>query len=375
MVCLSSVSGGAVSYLRHLPPLLNRLFQESAEGHQLKFLAHESQNELSALPDSQCIWTHGTRPTGYRRVLWEHLSMSAIVQAEQPDVVFTPYQIGIRFENRRQILMIRNMEPFLCGGYRYSLRSWLRNRLLERASSKCLRRADRIIAVSEFARTQLTDGLGISTDRIRTIYHGRNLDLGADTDRGRDRELLRSIGVNGDYLLTCGSLLPYRRCEDVVAAFDLCANELGPDVQLIIAGASLDKRYERFICKTVEASPHRMRIVMTGHVPPATMAALFRCCAICIIATEIEACPNIAIEAMTAGCAIISSDRPPLGEIFGGCSVEFPSRNVEEMANKIGRLMESADLRSDLRSRALRRVSDFSWGRCAKETYSALVNW
>ena len=91
--------------------------------------------------------------------------------------------------------------------------------------------------------------------------------------------------------------------------------------------------------------------------------------------STIEACPNIAIEAMAAGCTIVSSDRPPLPEMFHGCSLEYRARDIDHLAQRIRLAIDDANLRRELRARAIRRSEVFSWDKCAKETYTALTEW
>jgi len=376
MYCLSSVSGGAVSYLRNLVPLLAKRFEESSENHSLQVLAHESQKELfPSLPDSQCVWVGGARPTGYRRVVWEYRNMARIARETKADILFTPYQIGPRIKGLKQVLMIHNMAVFHYQTYCYSVKSRLRNFLLRRQSCHDLRRADRVIAVSGFAEDQLKEGLGIPPERIRKVYHGRDTAFSPDGDPGENRDRLKALGVEGDFLLTCGSLLPYRRCEDVIAAFERCADSLDTGVRLVIAGAGSDARYVETIRRAIFDSPYNDHIVAVGHVSREAMIALYRRCLACVFASEIEACPIIAIEAMSSGCTIISSDRPPLPEIFQGAALEYRSRDVEELAAKIKSCLKDDALRSENSKRALQRAEDFSWEKCAKETYVALVEW
>lgn len=376
MYCLPLRSGGAVSYIRNLAPLLSTLFRNAPEGHTIKFLAHEDQRELlGGVEDSKVVWVQGQRPMAYSRIWWESQNISRIVRREKIDVLFTPYQVGPRVHSLKHVLMLRNMEPFLCGEYRYSVGSRMRNALLRRSSARALRRADRVIAVSEFARDHLTGAMGIDSARVCTIYHGRNRKLISDCDPEEDRDTLVRLGVGPQFLLTCGSLLPYRRCEDVIAAFNHCADGLPAGMQLVIAGAGTDRRYGELIRQAIADSPNRAQILAVGHVSSSTMAALYRHCRVCVIATEIEACPNIAIEAMTAGCAIVSSDRPPLPEMFRGASLEYHARDIGHLVRQIRRCMEDEDLRRALRMRALQRAEAFSWKKCASLTFSALVDW
>lgn len=375
MYCISSVSGGALEYLRNIAPRLEKRFSRGGEGHSFKFLAHEEQEPLfRGIEESRIRWIRGARPLGYRRVWWERRNLTRILDEEKIDVLFNPYQIGIPTPGRRQVMMARNMEPFLFREYRYDLRNWLRNHLVRRSSLHSLRHADRVIAISMSVRDHLVREVGIDPERVRLIYHGGS-NLNAGNREAADRELIGRIGVHGDFLLTPGTLLPYRRCEDVIAAFGKCASALGDGMRLVIAGAGTDRRYGDVIRRAIAASPVRERILTVGHVPWETMAALYRLCRACVIATEIEACPNIAIEAMAAGCVIVSGDRPPLPEMFSGCALEYRARDLGQLAQQMRRAVEDVPLRQELRAKSLRRAKDFSWETCANQTFAALTEW
>jgi glycosyltransferase involved in cell wall biosynthesis len=105
------------------------------------------------------------------------------------------------------------------------------------------------------------------------------------------------------------------------------------------------------------------------------MKALYRQCDLCALATEIEACPNIAIEAMTAGCVIVSADKPPLPEIFQDASIFYEARNIAHLAEQMQLGLKDDRLRDDMRSKAKKRAESFSWAKCAGETYNALTDW
>lgn len=356
-------------------PLLQKYFDQSSTKHSLCLLAHEDQVDvLCQVQDVEIYWLKGARPVGWRRVVWEGKNLRRIAAEFHADVVFTPYQIGARIRGRRQILMIRNMEPFYFRDYAYDKKSWLRNMVLSWHSSRALRKADRVIAVSELTESFLTRDLCVSSSRIQQIYHGRDSAFRPITHRNPDADPLQRLGVHSEYMLTCGSLLPYRRCEDVIDAF----NQLGADdteLQLVIAGSGSDKRYADLLRGRMAESPYRDRILAVGHVSKDTMITLYGRAKLCVIATEIEACPNIAIEAMSSGCAIVSCDRSPLPEMFDDCSLEYSARDIHDLSRKMRLLLEDRSLRSDFGKRARERADNFSWAKCAQQTYSALVDW
>jgi glycosyltransferase involved in cell wall biosynthesis len=210
---------------------------------------------------------------------------------------------------------------------------------------------------------------------VRVVYHGRDelsLDEATQITEG---STLRRYGITGKFVLSCGSLLPYRRCEDVIAAFEKYSIEWPGDMQLVIAGSGTDRGYHRTIVNMIAKSPVRKKILQIGQVTRDDMKVLYNSCDACIFATEIEACPNIAIEAMTAGCVIISCDKQPLPEMFSGSSVEYRARDVGDLVSKLRLSLTDPELREKLKTMALSRATYFSWKKCAEETYDAVTRW
>jgi glycosyltransferase involved in cell wall biosynthesis len=369
--CISSISGGGRAYLKNLLGLLTEEFAEKGQ-HEILFLAHPNQADLlSKVPNANIVWMPGQQLNGLRRVKWEFLNLPRIVNENRIDIQFTPYQVAPVMRGVKNVLMIRNMEPFLFDNYTYSLKAWARNRLLEVISKRCLRRADRVIAVSRFAATQL-QRMSVPEERFRTIYHGSPP---LNSEMPGNVSSIETLGVEGPFIFTCGSILPYRRIEDVIYAFNTCLPALPDNIQLVIAGSGSDLRYARKIRSIIASSPNPSRILALGSVPWEAMVELYRRCELCVIATEIEACPNIALEAMASGCKIVSSDRSPLPEILGDCALRYHARDINGLAFQIERAVRDIILGEKLKELALERSQLFSWSVCSSETYSALTDW
>jgi len=373
---LSSVSGGAEAYLKNMLVHLPLIFNESNSEHSLFLLAHENQRPLfQTFSASQCIVLSGSRPTGLKRLLWERLHLNHIVKQLNADVLFTPYQIGITIPATKTVLMFRNMDPFTFNNYPHTVFNIVRKRAMCNQSKASLKNADRIIAVSNYVQKHAIDNLHINSHQLKLIYHGRDSSFSPIDNDGRDESILTYMGITQNFILTCGSLWPYRRCEDVIIAFSKNNELKKKNLQLIIAGTGTDRRYLEVLNRTIANSVCKDKIKMIGHVSPRIMQALYRHSTACVIASEVEACPNIAIEAMSSGCAIVSSNCQPLPEMLSGCSLEFTSRDTIDLSHKLTTILENQDIRDQLKANALKRADAFSWEKCAAETYSALVNW
>jgi len=370
--CLSSRSGGAVAYLRNLVPLL----RPALETHDADLLAlgrPDQQALLEAIPATNQVLVRNFVGSSLGRSLWERLRLASLIRSLGVDVLFTPYQVGTLGPGVRNVVMLRNMEPFFGGEYEYSVRSRLRNEALRAATARCLRAADAVIAVSDFAARVATESLHVDPIGLRRIYHGRDLAFGSDSE---SVDLaLRDLGLSDrPFIFTCGSILPYRRVEDIVAGYGRAVSGQAEPPRLVIAGTGTDERYSHAVMASIRSSPARSSIDYLGQVSRESMVALYRRSKLFVTATEVEACPNIAIEAMTAGCTIISSATPVMREMFRDGALFYSPRDVDSLTEVIRSTLLDAGMAADLRNRAVRRAEAFSWESCARETAQCLVD-
>ena len=131
--------------------------------------------------------------------------------------------------------MFTNLEPFKFHRYKYSFNLYLRNILAFIYSIYSLKKAHKIIAVSDYAKDFLRNELKINRNKLYRVYHGY-----PDLKSIKDNKLIDNIQPN-KYIFTCGSILPYRRLEDVIYGYYHSLNQLRTTTKLVIAGDELIK--------------------------------------------------------------------------------------------------------------------------------------
>jgi glycosyltransferase involved in cell wall biosynthesis len=281
--------------------------------------------------------------------------------------------MSIGFNIVPQILMLRNMEPFGFKKYEYDFKEKLRNSVLEVSSIWALKKAYKIIAVSSFVKDFLVSEKNIDAKKLYKIYHGIERDFGDIEEQEMD-EIIKGFNIRTPFILTSGSFRPYRRFEDVIAAFNKFKKELpfDSDIKLILAGRGLEK-YMNKITRLIQNSPYQKDIIYLGFIKKAEMVSLYKRCDFYIASTEIEACPNIAIESLICGCPVISAKTVPLQEIYQDNAIFYVQRNVKELAVQMAKLFQDKKLKKELSIKAIKRSEYFSWEKCALETFNFLV--
>jgi len=84
------------------------------------------------------------------------------------------------------------------------------------------------------------------------------------------------------------------------------------------------------------------------------------------------------LEAMQCGAVVITSRDPAITEVAGGAAVQVDANDTRALVEAMEAVVRSPESFADLRARALRRASEFSWDRTARETrevYDAAIRF
>jgi glycosyltransferase involved in cell wall biosynthesis len=89
-----------------------------------------------------------------------------------------------------------------------------------------------------------------------------------------------------------------------------------------------------------------------------------------IFASSCENMPNTLVEAMAVGLPIACSDRGPMPEVLADGGVYFNPVDAESIAAAIEQIINSSALRLAISERAQSLSQQYSWKRCAEETWT-----
>ena len=92
-----------------------------------------------------------------------------------------------------------------------------------------------------------------------------------------------------------------------------------------------------------------------------------------LFASSCENMPNILLETMASGLPIACSKRGPMPEVLGQAGVLFNPEQPEDIARALRESIESPQTRTELARASYGRVQEYSWLRCADETFRFLA--
>jgi glycosyltransferase involved in cell wall biosynthesis len=91
-----------------------------------------------------------------------------------------------------------------------------------------------------------------------------------------------------------------------------------------------------------------------------------------LFASSCENMPNILLETMASGLPIACSNKGPMPEILGRAGIYFDPEQPDDIARALLELIESPQLRTDLSKLSYASAQQYSWQRCADETFRFL---
>jgi alpha-1,3-rhamnosyl/mannosyltransferase len=95
-------------------------------------------------------------------------------------------------------------------------------------------------------------------------------------------------------------------------------------------------------------------------------------CGAFVMTSRAEACPNTALEAMSAGAMIVSVDHEPMPEFFGDAALYYRAGDARALAERISTVLAGRVSPPEIAARARARAAGFTWSTTADRTIHEL---
>lgn len=229
------------------------------------------------------------------------------------------------------------------------LRGFVRSRIVAG-----VKRARRIIAISQATARELEGELGVPASAIRVIPFAISSDFFTEPEP-LSQELRKLIGA-ADFLLHVGSLDPRKGFPRLLAALGT-----DPDLPpLVQVGGSVDASVLEIVDR------HRLanRVVFLGRQPRPVLHSLYAASAALVFASSYEGFGVPPLEARASGTRVITTAMPSVVEVLGERPRLAEDGDAEAWAEAIRASLNDAAPRA--LSAKLRE--EWSWKRVARET-------
>ncbi|MGH8020133.1 MAG: glycosyltransferase family 4 protein [Opitutaceae bacterium] len=242
----------------------------------------------------------------------------------------------------------------------------LRLMLLRRVQARTFARADGVIFMSQSSEKEIVAATQQAPRRSAVVYHG------VHSRFLRSPRVARTIAecprAKPFRWLYVSIVEPYKHQWSVVAAVGSLLRQ-GAKLRLDLVGPGNPKDVSKLRRSMRMADPAGEHIHYHDRVPYEEIHRYYAEADAFIFASSCETFGMILTEAMASGLPIAASDRSVIREVAGDAAVYFDPEEPQDIAAVMQRLMENRELRSTLANRAYERAQEFTWDRCAKETF------
>ncbi len=339
-----------------------------------KVLLWSGQITLAALEDRE--WLEKINPSALdkglmQRTIWQRFKLANVARAAGCDLLFAP---GGSYSANFQpaVTMSQNMLPFEwreLRRYGWSLLTF-KLLLLRWVQTQTFRRADGVIFLTEYAKQgvlRVTGPLGAETP---IIPHGLNSRFRMGP---RAQRTLSEYSHEKPYRVLYVSIIDqYKHQWRVVEAVAALRQE-GMPVSLDLVGPAYPPALARLRETLARLDPGGNWVRYHGAVPFEELHQHYADADAGLFASSCENMPNILLETMASGLPVACSDLGPMPEMLGNAGTYFDPEEPNDIARALRQLIESPQLRGGLAQASYRRAQQFSWQRCAEETFGFLA--
>ncbi|HTE44864.1 MAG TPA: glycosyltransferase family 1 protein [Gemmatimonadaceae bacterium] len=356
-------SGGGI---RHLVEVLRAVDPREHGIERVHVWSHEAL--LDALPTAEWLAKHN--PPELKRGLfwqmrWQRRALPREVRDQNVDILLNT-DAGTVCRAQPSVVISQDMLSYEPGEMaRYGLsRMGLRLLVLRFVQAWSMREADGVIFLSHYAANVIQQVTG-PLPRLAIIPHG----VGPAFRRAEHQVTAPHGAPIRCVYVSQADLYKHQWCV-VRAVADL--RRRGYDLTLLLAGGGQGRAQRLLDAELDRSDPGRDFVTQAGVVPANDLPTLLAAADVFVFASSCENMPNTLVEGMATGLAIACSRRGPMPEVLRDGGVYFDPENASSIASAIEQLLVDPNLRASLGRRAAELSNDYSWERCAIETWTFL---
>ena len=285
----------------------------------------------------------------WHRINWPPVELLA---GTDFDVVHSPHPLLLPTRSAASVITIHDLD-FLDHSYR------TQNEVRRDYSSlvkQHVRKADQVVVPSRHTAMEVERRLEVPADMISFCWNG-----------APDWSPRHQLPDNG-HLLFVGTLTPRKTVTGLLDAYELLLSRHKDVPDLVMVGTTPDKSGLR---ARLQRPPLAGRVRCPGYVDRVTLKALYTDASILVMPSFNEGFGIPALEAMTIGVPVVSSNRGALPEVLGQAGLLIDPLTAANIAETINHLLTDSALMTQCIARGIEQAKLFTWKASAQALCAA----
>jgi glycosyltransferase involved in cell wall biosynthesis len=296
------------------------------------------------------------------RILWEQTALPWSVLSTQADLLHALAFVGPLACPRPLVVTVYDLSFLLYPEAFNRLNRWY----LSAMTPLSVRKAQRVIAISESTKRDLVRLTHVPAEHIAVVYPGLEPGMARVDDAAALSDFRRRRNLPEHFILFMGTLEPRKNAGALVRAYSLLRRR-GIDSHALVLAGSKGWRYES-IFAAIEQSGAAQDIILPGYVTRDELPLWYSAADVFSYPSIYEGFGLPVLEAMACGAPVITSNVSSLPEVAGAAGLLVDPNDTDGLADAMARVIQSDDLRAEMRASGMRRAATFTWQRMAHAT-------
>ena len=305
-----------------------------------------------------------------KRTLWQRFYLSHAARDEGCDLLFVP---GSSYAGNFQpvVTMSQNLLPFeMVELKRYGLCFFtLKLLLLRLTQSRTFKKADGVIFLTKYSRDVVLRITGKLRGQTCIVPHGLNPRFNSAPKPQYD--IAEYNDANPYRVLYVSIIDQYKHQWHVVKAINTLRKQ-GFPIALDLVGPAYPPALMRLNATIDRMDFSRHWVHYHGAIAFDELHQHYAQVNLGLFASSCENMPNILLETMASGLPIACSKKGPMPEMLNAAGLYFDPEQPDDIARVLRELIESPLLRTKLAQASYAIAQEYSWQRCANETFGFL---
>ncbi|MEZ4180486.1 MAG: glycosyltransferase family 1 protein [Candidatus Doudnabacteria bacterium] len=295
---------------------------------------------------------------------WTQIRISWEMLWHAPDLLFIPASALPLITPKRSVITIHDTAWL---NYPEAF-TWFMRHYLHWSTKTAVKKATKIIAVSQSTKTDLVKYYNVDPEKIAVIPHGYTV---SEQDQESTSDPL--IGLSSKtkallpdkYILFLSTIQPRKNLPGLIAAFREFKNQFPEFPHKLVVVGKLGWKFEESL-KAIQDNSDI--VVYLGRVDDQERWPIFRKADLFINASLYEGFGMWILEAFECQVPVAVSKVSSLPEVGGDAAVYFDPQNSQEIIDAIVSVLRHPEVAEEMRRKGLERLKLYGWDRCAEQT-------
>ena len=307
-----------------------------------------------------------------------HRAVIKDLKYQEADAFFAPTSFIIpallpKKSKTRVILTVHDLIAFL-----YPTSHEFKAVVLEKFfMKKALRKTDAITTVSENTKKDLVKKFRTPEEKISIVQCAASDSFypikRTDENIEKLNQFITKTNLPRKYFLAVGTVEERKNIDTLIQSLAMI-NQKHPKHHLLIAGKPGWGQYQETLQKLINENYLQKYVHFLGYVTNKTLNKLYNLAEAFVFPSYYEGFGMPPLEAMQAGCPVISSHSSSMPEVLKDAAILCDPSNPSEFASAMENIINDQTLRTDLINKGRIQSKNFSWDSSAQKLLN-LLQW